>query len=213
MLAVRARAADSCRRLHGGSPAVAPVGASAAETAYARTATERWGQGNDPMWPWATLTVHRSLMVCEHRAVHLGRLVGMVGSNQRLLPCEGSADPTRTYAALRVAPQRRSSTVMADCGNTGLCMAEGGSVSGKSLARPASSSMARTPAASSRSPATTDWHLRCSALLRKNGAKVLRKVMRHRRVRKCWARSGDLTADVACGAASLLQVQVEGAVL
>jgi hypothetical protein len=24
------------------------------------------------MWPWATLTVHRSLMVCEHRAVHLG---------------------------------------------------------------------------------------------------------------------------------------------
>src|SRR5215207_416403 len=45
MLAVRARAADRCRRLHGGSPAVAPVGASAAETAYARTATERWGQG------------------------------------------------------------------------------------------------------------------------------------------------------------------------
>src|SRR5215218_6196952 len=30
-----------------------------------------------------------------------------------------------------------------------------------------------------------------------------------RRVRKCWARNGDMTADVACGAAWLLQVQVE----
>ena len=58
-------------------------------------------------------------------------------------------------------------------------------------------------------------HARSSALLSSDelGRRVLRKVMRQRRVRQSWARSGDMTADVACGAAWLLQVQVEGAVL
>jgi hypothetical protein len=58
-----------------------------------------------------------------------------------------------------------------------------------------------------------DWHLRCSAVLRRSGSRVQRRVMRQGGSGSAGARSGDMTADVACGAAWSLQVQVEGATL
>jgi hypothetical protein len=88
-------------------------------------------------------------------------------------------------------------------------------VSGKSLARaPCVIVLGANAGPIGRSPRPPgDWHLWCTAVLRRVGSRVLRRVMRQRRVRQSWARSGDMTADVACGAAWLLQVQVEGAAL
>jgi hypothetical protein len=82
-------------------------------------------------------------------------------------------------------------------------------VSGKSLARPCTAVHGMDAGAIVRSPATSDWHLSCIAVLRRPGSRVLRKVMRQRRVRQSWARSSDMTADVAYGAAWSLQVQIK----
>jgi hypothetical protein len=66
---------------------------------------------------------------------------------------------------------------------------------------PARQPMAMDAGAIVRSPATSDWHLSCVAVLRRPGSRVLRKVMRQWRVSQSWARSGDMTADVAYGTA------------
>jgi hypothetical protein len=58
-----------------------------------------------------------------------------LGSNQRLLPCEGSAAPTRTSATPRVAPHPSRSTTQPNQGRVVLRVAMRGMVSGNLLAR------------------------------------------------------------------------------
>ena len=74
------------------------------------------------MWPQVILTVHRSLMVGERRAVHLWfRLVGVTGSNLHFCRVR-ERGRHRPLPYPRAAPHRCSSTFM---GDPGPCGAEG----------------------------------------------------------------------------------------